>query len=98
MVVAFFTECGWVGGMVVWNTLLQRAVPAEILGRVRSVDWFASIALVPASFAIVGPLAHLVGTREVLVACGVVALVLTFAASRLRGMRDTEGVVVLSTV
>ncbi len=32
MVVAFVASCGWTGGIVAWNTLLQRNVPAEILG------------------------------------------------------------------
>ena len=42
-------------GMVVWNTLMNTLVPAEMLGRVSSFDWFVSIGLTPLSFAITGP-------------------------------------------
>ncbi len=42
MVVGFVASCGWTAGTVTWNTLVQRAVPPEILGRVRSVDWLAA--------------------------------------------------------
>jgi hypothetical protein len=98
MLVSFVGQCGWFAGTVVWNTLVQRAVPAEILGRVRSVDWLVSIGLVPVSFAVVGPLAEWVGVREVLVACGLVAIALTAVAFRLPGMRETEGRIRLSAV
>ena len=43
-------------GMVIWGTLLQRRVPPEMLGRVSSLDFFVSLAFMPVSFAIVGPL------------------------------------------
>jgi MFS family permease len=98
MLVSFVGQTGWFAGTIVWNTLFQRAVPSEILGRVRSVDWLVSIGLVPLSFAVVGPLAEWAGVREVLVACGLLALALTAAAYRLPGMRETEGRIRLSTV
>jgi hypothetical protein len=90
MVVAFVASCGWTAGVVTWNTLLQRAVPAEILGRVRSIDWLAATALVPLSFVIVGPLAGMAGVRTVMVACGVLGAIFTVAAFLLPGIRDTE--------
>ena len=90
MVVAFIASCGWTAGTVTWNTLVQRAVPGEILGRVRSVDWLAATALVPLSFVIVGPLADWAGVRPVMIGCGVLGLVFTVAAFLLPGMRDTE--------
>ncbi|HET9675317.1 MAG TPA: MFS transporter [Gaiellaceae bacterium] len=96
MLVAFVTECGWTGGLVVWNTLVQKAVPSELLGRVRSVDWIASIGLVPLSFAVVGPIADVVGVRPVMVACGVGGVLLSLAAFLLPGMRDTESQISLS--
>lgn len=98
MVVAFVAECGWTGGIVAWNTLLQRAVPAEILGRVRSLDWLAATALVPFSFVIVGPLAGWAGVRPVMVACGVLGATFSIAAFLLPGMRETEGKVSLASV
>ena len=52
----------------------------------------------PASFAVVGPLADVFGVRQVLAACGLVAVALTAVAYRLPGMRETEGRIRLSTV
>jgi MFS family permease len=95
MLVALF-EAAWFGGILVWNPLLQRAVPNELLGRVRSVDWLTSIGLVPLSFAVVGPLADTFGVREVLVACGLFGLTLTLLAYFLPGMLETEGKIRLS--
>ncbi len=98
MLVSFVGQSGWFGGTLVWSTLVQRAVPSHILGRVRSVDWLVSIGLVPVSFAVVGPLADWLGVREVLADCGALAVVLTVAAFRLPGMRETEGRISLSSV
>ncbi|WP_110240396.1 MFS transporter [Nocardioides gilvus] len=47
--------------MVIWGTLLQRRVPADLLGRVSSLDFFVSIALLPVSMALAAPLADLIG-------------------------------------
>jgi MFS family permease len=44
-------------GMVIWGTLLQRRVPAHLLGRVSSLDFFVSLALMPVSMALAGPAA-----------------------------------------
>jgi MFS family permease len=41
-------------GNVYWSTLIQTHVPDEVRGRVISVDWLGSLALVPASAAIAG--------------------------------------------
>jgi MFS family permease len=96
MLVALF-EAAWFGGILVWNPLLQRAVPNELLGRVRSVDWLTSIGLVPVSYAIIGPVADAYGVRPVLLACGAFGLLLTLGAYFLPGMLETEGKVHLSS-
>lgn len=49
--------------MVIWGTLLQRRVPTELLGRVSSLDFFVSIALMPISMALAGPVSDLIGIR-----------------------------------
>src|SRR5215203_6478278 len=38
--------------MVIWGTLLQRWVPEGLRGRVSSLDFFVSLALMPVSMAI----------------------------------------------
>jgi Transmembrane secretion effector len=90
MVVAFFGEACWTAGLLVWATLMQRVVPAELLGRVKSVDWLISIGLVPASFAITGPIAGVFGVEAVMLVAGIGASILTVLFYFLPGMRDTE--------
>jgi MFS family permease len=97
MLVAFVAECGFMSGVIVWNTLLQKAVPPAMLGRVRSFDWLTATALTPLAFAVVGQLSDAVGVRPVMAACGIAASALTVAIFLLPGMRALEGKVVLST-
>jgi len=47
--------------MVIWGTLLQRRVPPQLLGRVSSLDFFVSIALMPVSMAVAAPVADAIG-------------------------------------
>ncbi len=90
MAISFAGEGCWAGGLIVWVTLMQRVVPAELLGRVKSVDWLLSLGLAPLSFAVTGPLAGWIGVRPVLVIAGTAASVLTALFYFLPGMRDTE--------
>jgi hypothetical protein len=90
MAISFAGEGCWAAGLIVWVTLMQRVVPAELLGRVKSVDWLLSFGLVPLSFAVTGPLAGWLGVRPVLLISGIAASALTALFSFLPGMRDTE--------
>jgi DHA3 family tetracycline resistance protein-like MFS transporter len=67
-------------GMVIWGTLLQRRVPREMLGRVSSLDFFVSLAFMPVSFAIVGPLSKVVSMETIFAAAGIVPVVLAAVA------------------
>jgi MFS family permease len=91
LVIAFFAEGMLTGAILTWNTLLQRAVPTEFLGRVRSLDSFAAFALTPVAMAIIGPAAAAIGVRPVLAVCGLAAGAVTIAVFLLPGMRETEG-------
>jgi DHA3 family tetracycline resistance protein-like MFS transporter len=77
-------------GMIVWMTLLQTRVPAALLGRVSSLDWFVSIGLIPVSFALTGPIAAAAGARETLIGAGVLGGLVGLAFLFLPGMRDPE--------
>ena len=46
---------------VIWGTLLQRRVPPHLLGRVSSLDFFVSLALMPVSMALAGPVGEWIG-------------------------------------
>jgi MFS family permease len=77
-------------GTVAWATAKQRLVPGRLLGRVSSVDWFVSTALLPLSYALVAPVAHAIGVRTTLIGAGVLGAVVTFGFLFLPGMRAPE--------
>ncbi|GGI48623.1 MFS transporter [Agromyces flavus] len=71
---------------VVWGTLLQRRVPPAMLGRVSSLDFFVSLALMPLSMAIAGPVGEWLGLAPAFLLAGLVPpllAVITLAAARL---------------
>ena len=98
MVIAFVAEACLTSGVLVWNTLLQKAVPTEMLGRVRGLEWLAAFGLTPLAYVVVGQLAQAVGARAVMAAFGLAGVALTAVVYRLPGMRETEGEIRLSTV
>ena len=49
-----------------WDTTQQRHVPAELLSRVNSYDWFGSLAAVPIGMLIWGPIADAIGVSTAL--------------------------------
>ena len=67
-------------GMVIWGTLLQRRVPRAMLGRVSSLDFFVSLAFMPVSFAIVGPLSKVVSMETIFAAASIVPMLLAAVA------------------
>jgi len=50
-----------------WQTTMQREVPAEVLSRVSAYDWFGSLVFLPLGYAIVGPVASMVGIHAVFI-------------------------------
>jgi predicted MFS family arabinose efflux permease len=60
-------------GNTLWLTEIQETVPAELLGRVMSLDWLVSLALTPLGTLAAGALASALGVRTTLVIGGSVA-------------------------
>lgn len=81
MAVAVFVV-GVTGGaaMVIWGTLLQRRVPPHLLGRVSSLDFFVSLALMPVSMALAGPVGDALGIPMTFVLVGAIPVALACAA------------------
>ena len=77
-------------GTVIWGTLLQRRVPARLLGRVSGLDFFVSLALMPLSMAVAGPLGAVLGLRTMFTLAGVVPAVLAVLAIVLWRLRHDE--------
>jgi MFS family permease len=80
MVVALFV-CGLLfsGAQVVWGTLLQRRVPPAMLGRVSSLDFFVSLALMPISMAVAGPVGEAIGIAPAFLFAGLIPVALAVA-------------------
>lgn len=74
-------------GEILWLTLLGLTVPNHIRGRVSSIDFLGSYWMIPISMALTGPLAGIVGPRNVLVGAGLggaIAVLLTLAVPGVR--------------
>lgn len=80
VVAAFLVGAAFNGGVVIWGTLLQRRVPAEMLGRVSSLDFFVSLAFMPVSMAVAGPAGESLGLPTVFLIAGVAPLVIGVVA------------------
>lgn len=89
-VVVFITGFGFSSATVIWGTLLQRRVPPELLGRVSSLDFFVSLALMPISMALAGPVGVAIGIPITFVVAGVVPTLLAVAAILIARMPKDE--------
>ena len=87
MVIALFlVGLVFSGAQVLWGTLLQRRVPPAMLGRVSSLDFFVSLALMPVSMAVAGPVGEWIGLGPAFLAAGLLPpliAVATLAIARL---------------
>lgn len=60
---------------VFWDTSLQAHVPNDVLSRVSAWDAIGSLVLIPAAYAIVGPVSDAIGIDETLWICAGIVLV-----------------------
>jgi MFS family permease len=77
-------------GMVIWGTLLQRRVPPHLLGRVSSLDFFVSLALMPVSMALAGPAAEVLPVWLIFLVAGTVCPVMAVVAMAVARMPADE--------
>ena len=94
---AFLVGATGAGAMVIWGTLLQRRVPARLLGRVSSLDFFVSLALMPVSMALAGPIGAAIGIPTTFVVAGALPVVLAVAAITLWRLPRDEAAHPLTT-
>jgi MFS family permease len=66
--------CGLMLFGIWWETALAERVPPQYLSRVTAYDWMGSLALLPLSYVLAGPLGEALGAVEVLVAGSVIAI------------------------
>ena len=77
-------------GMVIWGTLLQRRVPPHLLGRVSSLDFFVSLALMPVSMALAGPAAEVLPVWLIFLVAGTVCPAMAVVAMAVARMPADE--------
>ena len=77
-------------GAVVWATLKSRLVPHQLLGRVSSIDWFVSTALMPLSYVLTPIVVRFVGVSTTFELAGTVGAAVTFGFLFLPGMRAND--------
>lgn len=90
VIVVFVTGFGFSSATVIWGTLLQRRVPPAMLGRVSSLDFFVSLALMPVSMALAGPVGVAIGIPITFVIAGAVPILLAVAAILIARMPKDE--------
>ena len=91
MVVALFVV-GLVfsGAQVLWGTLLQRRVPPAMLGRVSSLDFFVSLALMPVSMAVAGPVGEWIGLAPAFLVAGLLPPLIALATLAIARLGSDE--------
>lgn len=87
-VAAIFTGLGLELFSVFWDLSLQGHVPNELLSRVSAWDAIGSFVLMPAAYAVVGPVSEVVGLTATLWACAVIAAVALVAQLASRDVRE----------
>jgi hypothetical protein len=84
---AAFAGFGFACGSVVWDTQLQRSIAPDKLARVAAYGWMSAMVMLPAGYALAGPIASLVGMRGYLLFGAAWLLASTFTVSRLASVR-----------
>ncbi|MER6946664.1 MFS transporter [Nonomuraea sp. NPDC000554] len=73
---------------VLWQTTMQREVPAESLSRVSAYDALGSLMFGPIGLMLAGPVAALVGAETALLGCAAIVVLSTLAALTSPGVRN----------
>jgi MFS family permease len=84
----FVSGIGFEPFNVYWQTALQREIPTDKLARVSSLDWMASLALLPVGMALTGPAVEAFGVTAVLLLAAAVNVVSTVAALFVPGVLE----------
>jgi len=86
----FFGMLGLTCADIFWVTTFQQRVPEHLLSRLSSFDWFGSTVFNPLGYALVGPLAGVIGIPATLfgaAAVNAVVVLVIASTSTIRGTR-----------
>jgi MFS family permease len=87
----FLAGGGMMLGISLYESTLQRRIPADVLSRVSAYDWLGSLALQPVGLAIWGPIAAAIGIDEALWVASMLLLVSVLAPLAVREVRTMPG-------
>ena len=73
---------------IMWQTTMQRVIPAASLSRVSSYDAMGSLMLGPLGLVLAGPAAERFGAHRALLVCGGVMILTTLGALASPGVRN----------
>jgi predicted MFS family arabinose efflux permease len=90
MVAAFAAGAALMLFNPLWETVLQREIPADRLSRVSAYEWFGSYAGQPLGLAFAGPLAEAAGVRTALLIAGAIQFAVCLAPLAVRDVRTYE--------
>jgi predicted MFS family arabinose efflux permease len=90
LVISALVQAASATSNILWFTMEYRLVPKEMLGRVGSLDFMVVLAGLPLSYALVGPLADLIGVRETLMATGALGALVMLAPIFIPGALTPE--------
>lgn len=72
---------------VLWQTTMQREIPAEALSRVSSYDALGSLMFGPIGLMLAGPVAGAIGPKPALIGCAVIVVGVSVIAALAPGVR-----------
>lgn len=75
-------------GDALWHTTMQEQVPAAAISRVSALDWTGTLVLNPIGFALVGPVAAIIGISTTLIGAGILTAVATVAVIAVPSVRN----------
>lgn len=89
---SLFVVSGVAGGFMnaIWDTTMQKRVPTEILSRVSSYDWFASMIFLPVGYSLIGPAKSIASNEQILTFGSLIFLVLVLLLLRTIKKEDLD--------
>ncbi len=71
----------------IYLTIMQLKVPADKMGRLSSLDWAISSAIVPIAAIVTGPLSEAIGTTNLFLSCSIIGMLITLIMWRIAHTR-----------
>ncbi len=74
----------------VWVATMQQLIPDQVRSRVDSYDWLISLAVTPAGYVLIGPVAAAIGDAKTLIGCAVLLAVPGCLVTLIPGIRTIK--------